>query len=222
MPRKTLVLGLTLAITVAALVWLATTQHSTRAQTGPTIAVGSGSAAVGDLATVDLDGLGFVEPGLGAWTIDVTYDPSVVTAVGCNAGLSGVCNPTFDTDTVRVTGASAEGFVGDVQLAMITFECLDEGSTALSPSINVLADATLGNPQDISGDTSIENGSITCGPDIRTPTPTPAPPPFAGYHGHYACRQIQVGDLRDTGVDADQPAPRCPTGWQLIQILVKH
>jgi len=63
-----------------------------------------------------------------------------------------------------------------------------------------------------------------------TPTPTPTPTPTAtptpglpeGFHAHYACRQKETGELRDTGVDAGQQAPRCPGGWHLIQLLVKH
>jgi hypothetical protein len=40
-------------------------------------------------------------PGLGAWTVDISFDSSVVTVVTCSPQQGGVCNPNFATDTIR-------------------------------------------------------------------------------------------------------------------------
>ncbi len=135
-----------------------------------------GSAAPGDEGTVDVGAHGVGGEGLGAWTIDISYDTSVITAVDCTAEQGGVCNAEFGMDTVRITGASAGGLDGDTVLGSITFECGDdEGSSALTISVNVFADATIGDPQDLNPDVS--DGTFDCeeqepdvvvGPDVGT------------------------------------------------------
>lgn len=148
------------------------------------VSIGSATAAPGAEASVDLAASVPDDPGLGAWTLDITYDPSVVSVADCSPEEGGVCNPAYTDDTVRVTGASATGLVGDTTLATITFECGDaEGESDLSISINVLADATIGAPADIDATTS--DGSITCAePTPVPPTATLAPrPPIVGTGG---------------------------------------
>ena len=149
----------------------------------PSLTVGDGQAAPGDEATVDVTAN--VPGGLGAWTMDITYDPAVVNVTDCDADPSTVCNPhapqtpaeagdpPWDTGTVRVTGASANGLDEETVLASITFACLDEeDETVLDVTVTVFADATIGDPQDISGDTTVSNGSVTCA--VPEPTVEPA------------------------------------------------
>jgi hypothetical protein len=52
-------------------------------------------------------------PGLGAYTIDIQYDPAVVQAISCVPGAGGLCNPTFLPGQARFTGASLGGLNGD-------------------------------------------------------------------------------------------------------------
>lgn len=138
---------------------------------GESVSIGDATAAPGGEATVELSALGIGDPGLGAWTIDVSYDNSVVSVSDCAEEAGSVCNPAFDDSTVRVTGASATGHEGDTVLAGITFECGDaEGTSDLTVTINVLADATVGDPQDIAATTS--DGSITCAEPEPDPTAT--------------------------------------------------
>ena len=126
-----------------------------------TVDVHDGSAAPGDEGTVDVGAHGVGGEGLGAWTIDITYDASVITAVDCTAEVGGVCNAEFGMDTVRITGASAGGLDGDTVLGSITFECgADEGTSALTIDVNVFADATIGDPQDLNPDVS--DGTFDC------------------------------------------------------------
>ena len=130
-----------------------------------------GTAAPGEEVTVDLGAHDVTDPGLGAWTVDIAYDSSVVSVSDCAPQQGGVCNPAFDDELIRVTGASAGGLDGDTVLANITFECGDEeGSSDLTLTVNVFADATIGDPQEF--DPTISNGSITCEEPAPEPTAT--------------------------------------------------
>ncbi len=130
-----------------------------------------GTAAPGEEVTVDLGAHDVTDPGLGAWTVDIAYDSSVVSVSDCSPQQGGVCNPAFADEMIRVTGASASGLDCDTVLANITFECGDdEGSSDLTLTVNVFADATIGDPQDI--DATVSNGSITCEEPEPEPTAT--------------------------------------------------
>lgn len=156
----------------------------------PSLTLGDGDAAPGEDATVEL--VANVPDGLGAWTMDISYDPDVVSIDpddGCEADSGSVCNPAFDDPdtaadesgfTVRVTGASATGLDEESVLAALTFTCADEeADTDLTIAISVFADATIGDPQDISGDTTVSDGSISCAEveAAATPVNTPILPP---------------------------------------------
>ena len=164
------------AIAVAVIVGLLVVAQVSAATGG--VSIGDGTAAPGADATVDLTADGVTDPGLGAWTVDITYDSSVVTVSDCSPQQGGVCNPAFADEMIRVTGASASGLDGDTVLANITFECGDaEGSSDLTLTVNVFADATIGDPTDI--DATISNGSITC-EEAAPPTQTVVGPPPTG------------------------------------------
>ena len=123
--------------------------------------VGSETAAVGEEGSVDVGAHDISAPGLGAWTLDISYDNSVISAVGCTAEEGGVCNPNFANDTVRISGASAGGLEGDTELGTIDFECGDDGGTSdLTLSLFTFADATVGGPADI--DATVSSGTFTC------------------------------------------------------------
>ena len=145
-----------------------------------TLGISSGSAEPNATGTVAISAeVG--DPGLGAWTIDIVFDPAVVSAVDCSAHPAGVCNPDFDPDelglgdTVRMTGAVASGLDEAAELGTIDFQCGDaEGSTDLTIVVNVFADATIGDPQDI--DETVSNGTFDCAVPDDTPEPTDEPP----------------------------------------------
>ena len=125
------------------------------------VSISSGSATAGDSDEVTVTAIAISAPGLGAWTIDVTYDDSVITAVDCSAAEGGVCNPNFDDDVVRISGASAGGLEGDTELGTIEFECGDDGgSSDLTLGTFTFADATIGDPTTI--DAAISNGTFSC------------------------------------------------------------
>ena len=161
----------------AALVVVLVLVGSAFAQAGG-VSVSDGSAADGDSDTVTVDVTGVGGEGLGAWTIDITYDNSLLTATDCTAEQGGVCNENYTSDSVRVTGASAGGLSGDTSLGSITFECDGEGESALTISLSVYADATIGDPQDL--DPSVSNGTFTCGEQPATDTPVGPGPTSIG------------------------------------------
>lgn len=170
------------------------------------ITIDSASAAVGELAVVSVDSLNIPEPGLGAWTVDVTYDPAVLFASACIPENGSVCNPGFDSQTVRVTGASAGGVVGDASLGVISFRCEAEGLSSLTLDIALLVDATIGAPQPI--DAGSQNGSITCSAASTDPTPTPG----SGSDGDngddvFDCSDFMFQDVAQAVFDANPSDP---------------
>ena len=129
------------------------------------IAIGSAEAGPGQQSTLSLEARGITSPGRGAWTIDVEYDPAVVSLVICSPGSGAVCNADFASGVLRLSGASAGGLEGDTELASLTFECGDvEGVSDLTLTARVFADATVGAPQPF--DPVLTNGSITCAEEL--------------------------------------------------------
>lgn len=107
---------------------------------------------------------------LGAWTVDVGYDPKAVKLVSCEAASGGACNPAFAAGTMRITGASAAGLTGTRTLAQITVEGIGHGK-ATSP-LKVTA-VTLTDPSGADVSTAATDTPPTTTP---TATPTAAPP----------------------------------------------
>ncbi len=128
-----------------------------------TVSIADGNATVGQTADVVLTAQGLGAPGLGAYTVDVSFDTNVVSATACvgpeDQGLT-FCNADFDPGIVRSVGAIAEGVEGDVSIGTITFTCEAAGTSELTISVDTLADATIGDPTDITH--AEENGTITC------------------------------------------------------------
>jgi hypothetical protein len=149
-----------------------------------TISVGAATVAVGGEGTVSLQALNMTAPGLGAWSMNIVYNPAIVQLVappnGCVAQSGSVCNPAFAANTIRVTGAAASGLLGNTPLAIFTFSCTSVGTSALTVTVDTLADATPGNPRDIVAATS--NGSVSCltAPTPAPPTTNPATPAVSG------------------------------------------
>jgi hypothetical protein len=129
-------------------------------QVTTTIQMGSATATVGAEAKAELKALAVGAPGLGAWTTEVAYDPTVVSVSGCTGTESSACNTHKDDHTIRLAGASGTGLQGDVTLMTLTFQCKAAGTSPLKVTAEVLADGTIGNPLTINAPT--QNGSITC------------------------------------------------------------
>jgi hypothetical protein len=139
----------------------------------PSLSVPDVSQGVSGRVTVNFTASDFVEPGLGAWTIDLVYDPTVVTAISCSnvSGLS-VCNADYANDKVRFAGASALGLTGNFAIASVVFECAGhDGTSALTILPKDIFDATPAHLQPLAP--ALDNGSIVCGESGRLPSHMP-------------------------------------------------
>jgi len=151
------------------------------------VSISSQTIVLGEEGTAQLTANIPHEPGLGAWTVDINYNPAIISVASCKPFQGGVCNDRFGPGTVRVTGVSASGLVGDFALADITFRCNATGSSPLNPKLALFKDATPGAPQDI--DETVNKGEFNCtantpapptntpGLPAATPTKTPTPTP---------------------------------------------
>ena len=127
----------------------------------PTVSIDTTQIVVGEQGEAVLAILSFDSPGLGAWTVDIQYDNSIVSVVECEPLPEGnVCNAAFTGDTVRFVGATGTGLEGDTEIGRITFQCDVAGESKLDIIIDLLADGTLGEPQIVVP--NIENGAIIC------------------------------------------------------------
>ena len=106
------------------------------------IAIGSASAAPSQQVNVSLEAQAVPSPGVGAFVVDVGYDPAVVEAVGCQAAPGFVCNVDFSPTTVRCGGYDVLGRSGTVPLCAITFAASGHigGCTALQVAASELVD----------------------------------------------------------------------------------
>lgn len=139
-----------------------------------TLGISSPAIAPGGTGTADLRA-NVPAPGLGAWTVDITYDASKVSVGTCTPNASGVCNAHYGANVVRITGASATGLTGDTSLGTIQFTQTAATAAACSSSTltlaaSVFADATIGAPAAIT--VTPGGGSITC---AAAAAPTTAP-----------------------------------------------
>jgi len=124
------------------------------------VAIGSSSDVAASQRTVSLRARSITTPGLGAWTIDVEYDPVIVAVVRCSPNSESVCNANFANRVLRLSGAWP-GLEGDTELASLTFRCRGVGGVSdLTLNPRIFADATIGGPQPINP--TLTNGSIAC------------------------------------------------------------
>lgn len=138
---------------------------------GPIVKVSSFESGVGGIGKAEVSVENISAPGIGAWTIDVHFDSSVMSGVTCvSMQGGGICNATYGDGVARVVGTNIHGLEGDAPLASIGFVCTQEGETALELSISVLVDATPGDPTDMNA--KLVNGNASCSGDAPVPTPT--------------------------------------------------
>ena len=147
---------------------------------GPTVRIGFGSANPGDSDTVALDTLNVPSPGVGAVTVDVTYNPAVKTVTGCTADPqhrfdTALCNKNYRSNTIRFSGMSAAGLSGSPRLADVTFRASGTRGDCTTLDVSV---ATFTKP-DGSPITpvSTQDGTNCVGTPAPTPTATPTPTP---------------------------------------------
>ena len=98
-------------------------------------------------------------PGIGAFTIDVIYDSDLLTAMGADVS-NGVCNHSFNEQTVRFVGVAVEGLAGRVRIGRIYFRVGPRSGVAeLRPIPVVIADPSI--PPRYLERVELRNGRIT-------------------------------------------------------------
>src|SRR3972149_6274622 len=111
---------------------------------------------------VEIKYTGVPAAGLGAADISVAFDAALLRITACSAGLlDGACNPNAPAGPARDAGFKAPAITTEpIVIAVLTFDCLGAagGSSALTITVNELADGTPGNPQPISA--SAQNGTV--------------------------------------------------------------
>ena len=154
------------------------------------VEIGSLSLNLGDEGSVELTAHNSADP-LGAWDIELSYDPTIVSVLECVPMNESICNPQPGSGSIRVTGASATGFIGDVTLATITLRCDSEGESPLALMLIVFGEA-IGFPPTVES----SDGNVVC--NTAEPTPTAAEPtPTASDAPESAATPIPV--LPETG-----------------------
>lgn len=95
-----------------------------------------------------------------AFKIELTYDPAIVTQVGCELkNFTGVCNEP-EMGTILLAGVNVGGIIDDPGLAMITFE--STGSAGESSPLR-MAVPTLVDVDGMAVDYSVSEGVIWIG-----------------------------------------------------------
>ncbi len=129
-------------------------------------------------------------PSIGAYTIDVTFDDSLVTLEACTSAI-GLCNPAFGAATARLVGAAPSGFpVGTITIGTLTFQAGEtEGVADLDVAIDQLTDPEGTDISVTAGDGTITiavpptpspTPVVTAAPVTPTPLVTPVAPPKTG------------------------------------------
>ena len=173
-----------LAVALVALMGWLIAAGPARADSTAKLTVGSDTVAPGESTTVSVSVAGGGGKTVGAVTVDVTYDDTLVSVVECTPAA--VCNPAFDdpntpeveTNVVRIVRADPAGLA---ELGTITFLAgATEGTAALT------IDDPVGDPVEgivtCADETGVDltcsanNGSITI---VAPPPPTDTPVPPA-------------------------------------------
>ena len=121
-----------------------------------TISIDSSRTNVGGQSSIELLISDINADPVGVWTIDIAYLDDIISPVECQPLKNSVCDLEHRPNMVRVSGASAPGLLEETRLAIITFQCIQEGTSPLSLTVNL-----FGIPENVY-DVQAEDGELTC------------------------------------------------------------
>ena len=162
--------GFWLALLAAALLglmgWLVAAGPA-QADSTAKLTVGSDTVAPGESTTVSVTVTGGGGKSVGAITVDVTYDDTLVSVTGCTP--TAVCNTAFGANTVRIVRADPAGLS---ELGTITFLAgSTEGVAALT--IGIIGIVTCADETGVTLICTANDGDITI---VAPPAATDVPP----------------------------------------------
>jgi hypothetical protein len=126
-----------LAATLVALALSGAALETTaRASEHPRVSVTSAEAPSGDSVTVSVQGDAGSEA-IGAFTIDLVYDPNVAVARECASDI-GVCEPGAAENAARAAGVSISGFRGQIEFFEVTFDVIGPAGSSTDLDVRVV------------------------------------------------------------------------------------
>ena len=128
---------------------------------GARISLSGGEVLVGGSSSLRLSSFA-TSPGLGAFTIDIVYDPTVAIVTACGPGSDVLCNPAYGPGTVRLVGVSLDGLDGENVLADITFQATGLPGSASLLDVRVV-DVTDAAGADLSPQVRVMDGTLVVG-----------------------------------------------------------
>lgn len=174
---------------------------SVRAQApSPSIGVTSSSAAAGGSGVFQIYARDVAPPGLGSWTVDISYDESVISVPQCAPTIqTSSCDPHFAPGMIRATGRTTPGHTGDVVIAQLFYDCARAGgSSILEVSLSNVSDASVGGGLALVDVADVDGTVICTSADV------------SGGAGSGASLASGFSAGRDTGSGAVDPAPGLP------------
>jgi hypothetical protein len=106
----------------------------------------------------------FPAPGIGALTLDVSYDPAVISVAGCHEDPTSqfntaLCNANYAPNTIRLTYLSMAGVSGEHLLASLAFTATGSAGDSTPITLTVQT-ATNPGGQNLTS-VGAENGEVT-------------------------------------------------------------
>jgi len=180
------------------------------------VSVGSASAAPNQQAVVSVEAEGVPSPGVGAFVVDIDYDPAVAKPVTCQPSAGFVCNAGYTSGSVRCGGFDVYGRTAGVALCAITFQAVGHAGqcAALTLTMAEFVDVTAAPiPHAVSNGTFCMDSDADGLPDVSDNCPLTANPEQTDTDGDgqgNACDEDDDNDSR--GQTRTQSTGACPTG----------
>jgi hypothetical protein len=121
------------------------------------------TAKPGETFDLDVSMANFPAPGVGALTLDISYDPAVLSPTNCQPDPdeqfnSEVCNKDFATGVIRISLLSTNGVPGDHRLATLEFTATghDGDTSAITVTLH-----TISNPDGDAIQAATKHGKVT-------------------------------------------------------------